>query len=655
MMRLFGNSQGAHVSTDLLSAYLDGQVTAAERERTEAHLRQCDACQAQLESLRQTVLLVQALPRVPVPRAFALSEAQVGIRRPGAQPSWLGGLVRGLGAVTAVALVAIVAVTLLRQQPGWTPATEIARVAPAAQAPAPAVVLEAPRPSQAAPEIALAPEPAPAEVAAEEPPAIPAAAPTTAEQTSAMDAAGEPDASPTVIEATEAPQAKAAAPELAMEAAEAPAETEAAPMLALETSPATAPLAQARGLGGESGAAPAGIGGGAAQMPALAPAMIAPDTALPEQVGFAYADGNVLSVLDGATGLREVASGSTIQLPVISGSRSRIAYRVETENGIEVRVSSWDGANQETLLSEADLAAENGDPLYTERRIQTLGWIPGQARLAVVTAAFSPAGEIAPRLELWHVDAVTGERRRMLEMGPMGRAFYAPDGEHFAVLEYGTVERPEGSLTLYGIGGGAGRTALTFPASPGTPAYASQVQWLPDGKTLLFAAPTEGDAAPSTALYRVTASGDAESLGSVPAYETSWSVDGERLAYLQPTGGSPERRALILAAVDASGPQPYAELRNGGFLGWSPYGPEFLYASDNQVFAGAPDVAPTLLGDTVSVHDPRWVAPGQVLSLLDWGSGWMLVWRDLIGGISGSLASLPKDMSYDFVSPPPGE
>jgi anti-sigma factor RsiW len=82
MKRFLGDLQGAHAGLERLSAYLDNQVSGAERAQLEAHLHQCALCQGDLESLRQTVTWLHMLPRVPVPRAFTLSEVQAGIRRP---------------------------------------------------------------------------------------------------------------------------------------------------------------------------------------------------------------------------------------------------------------------------------------------------------------------------------------------------------------------------------------------------------------------------------------------------------------------------------------------------------------------------------------------------------------------------------------------
>jgi len=56
-----------------LSAYLDGRLTASERERVERHVAACSRCQEELATLRSTVELLHEVPSVPLPRSFALS------------------------------------------------------------------------------------------------------------------------------------------------------------------------------------------------------------------------------------------------------------------------------------------------------------------------------------------------------------------------------------------------------------------------------------------------------------------------------------------------------------------------------------------------------------------------------------------------------
>ena len=356
MKRLFGAAQDAHIGTELLSAYLDGQVTAAERDRVTAHLQECALCQSEAESLRQTIVLLQALPRIPVPRAFTLSEAQVGIRRPGAQPVWLGGLVRGLGMVTAVALIALLTTTLLRQQASWAPAAQVAHASrPAAGSYPPR---NRPRRPQRCPRRKSRlprrwpSRPLPPKIKRKRPPLPPA----TAEPALAMEVPAQTEAAP------EAPQMKNTAPEPAAEVADASAEAlrprRPSRWQNLQATPATARGLGGGGLGGAAFAAQAGQPA-AALTPALAPAMISPASVLPEEAGFAFADGATVSALDGVSGIRPLAAAAGASMPIISDNRSRIAYRAMGKNGVEIQAVSWDGKNPATLVSEGDLAAES--------------------------------------------------------------------------------------------------------------------------------------------------------------------------------------------------------------------------------------------------------------------------------------------------------
>ena len=105
--------------TESLSAYLDEQVSAAERERIEAHLRGCDACRTHLESLRHSVALVRGADPVPAPAGFqAAVRSKVAASAPGRTAprvprlhlSW-----KTAGAMAAVLLIGIFSVNLLRE------------------------------------------------------------------------------------------------------------------------------------------------------------------------------------------------------------------------------------------------------------------------------------------------------------------------------------------------------------------------------------------------------------------------------------------------------------------------------------------------------------------------------------------------------------
>lgn len=65
-------SRQPQINEELLSAYLDNEVTAEERALVEAAIAADPAIAWQVESLRQTVHLLQALPPLALPRAFTL-------------------------------------------------------------------------------------------------------------------------------------------------------------------------------------------------------------------------------------------------------------------------------------------------------------------------------------------------------------------------------------------------------------------------------------------------------------------------------------------------------------------------------------------------------------------------------------------------------
>jgi anti-sigma factor RsiW len=70
-------SERTPISDELLSAYIDGAVTNQERATVEAAISADPALAWEVESLRRTVELVQALPPIALPRSFVLREDQV--------------------------------------------------------------------------------------------------------------------------------------------------------------------------------------------------------------------------------------------------------------------------------------------------------------------------------------------------------------------------------------------------------------------------------------------------------------------------------------------------------------------------------------------------------------------------------------------------
>jgi len=107
MFKLFAKSHETHI-TDLLPAYLDGQVGAVEERQIEAHLNLCADCRAEWESLQATQRLLRALPAPVLPRAFVLSRQAVPVQAAGPLTGWYGRL-RTATALAVVTLLLLVA------------------------------------------------------------------------------------------------------------------------------------------------------------------------------------------------------------------------------------------------------------------------------------------------------------------------------------------------------------------------------------------------------------------------------------------------------------------------------------------------------------------------------------------------------------------
>lgn len=55
---------------DLLSPYLDGEVTSLEKQAVEKHIRLCAACRQELNDLKEVISVMQSLKDVPLPADF---------------------------------------------------------------------------------------------------------------------------------------------------------------------------------------------------------------------------------------------------------------------------------------------------------------------------------------------------------------------------------------------------------------------------------------------------------------------------------------------------------------------------------------------------------------------------------------------------------
>ncbi len=106
---------------ELLSVYLDNELSEQERRLLEQRLRSEPALRAELDELQATVMALREMPPVPLPRSFTLDPATV---RPHGFWARLGGL-RLAGAAVAMVLLLVVSVVVV----GW-PGGQMAQQSP---------------------------------------------------------------------------------------------------------------------------------------------------------------------------------------------------------------------------------------------------------------------------------------------------------------------------------------------------------------------------------------------------------------------------------------------------------------------------------------------------------------------------------------------
>lgn len=96
---------------ELLSAALDGQLSAAEQAQLDQQLEHDHGLAAEFAELRSMQALLQELPPVRPPRSFTLDPAIHAPKR----SFWLGGWMRWVGVVGALALMLTVGLQLTNQ------------------------------------------------------------------------------------------------------------------------------------------------------------------------------------------------------------------------------------------------------------------------------------------------------------------------------------------------------------------------------------------------------------------------------------------------------------------------------------------------------------------------------------------------------------
>ena len=106
-------------TTAMLSAYVDGELEAEDRQRVEAHVAQCDACAEELRTLRYAKNVLARAPIPRIPRSFVIRRADLETTAPrrlfGLSTRLAYGYLKGATALVTVVFALAVAGDLIAQ------------------------------------------------------------------------------------------------------------------------------------------------------------------------------------------------------------------------------------------------------------------------------------------------------------------------------------------------------------------------------------------------------------------------------------------------------------------------------------------------------------------------------------------------------------
>jgi Tol biopolymer transport system component len=356
--------------------------------------------------------------------------------------------------------------------------------------------------------------------------------------------------------------------------------------------------------------------------------------------------------LDRSGGPRKLVDQPGASMPVIAPDKSRVAFWVMQDSNPALWVVGWDGSDPHQLLAQKDLPYVGDTSAYAPPQfvLRDLRWVPGTHTLAFQTYS-SPAGSQSEgREELWNLDSDSGALRQVLNVGMNTALAYSPDGQAIALMQRGTADQPEGNLTLFRADGSGQRKVLDLPANPSGAGYDAQLAWLPDSRSLWAGVANPSSDNPgqisSVTLYRVPLNGSPVKAGQVQAPNAYWSPDGNRLLYTRPVTETAENQQLVLANPDGSDAKVYQTLTSGMFAGWSQDNAHFLYQTGGSIYLGSLGKQPAALNGLTNPMAARWVAPAQLVYMLDEPNSSVLVWQPL-GGHAAALATLPAGATFD--------
>lgn len=401
-------------------------------------------------------------------------------------------------------------------------------------------------------------------------------------------------------------------------------------------------------------------GGVVATDPGLTEAAVAATEApvvTPIHVCFVSTARNLYAWEDGTGIPTQLTVSADVMNCYVSQDGSLIAFvRTAADNIYQLDVINFDGTNQRTLLTTAQIAAlpRPSDSLSLEPA--QIAWIPGTHTLALNFKVHYEGPGLAFTDPLYLVDGDTGSMLNMLSNGSSWKFGYSPDGTKL------WISRPTGVDLYLSSGDLVAANAITydFVNTASEYAWVALPSWSSDGNTLAVAiAPAQpwGDVVDPTRVYVFTATGTItfSSVASVMQFSQSMaSFDPglTRVAYTERVGVPADNNwALHVSNIDWSGDAVIATGYINQMPIWSPDGAYYIYTIGTggvtQTYLGIYGGSSTLLAGVPGLIDARWIDGSRYIVSTRFGTASSL----MLGSLDGTFGVIfndpgPSDMQW---------
>ena len=304
---------------------------------------------------------------------------------------------------------------------------------------------------------------------------------------------------------------------------------------------------------------------------------------MPKKLKLVYtdADRDLWRWIEDDTVVKIVDTGDVVDANISDNGKMVAFVRSSDYLHFSLWVVDFAGGDLRELVSETEFADMKNDADAVGVEPYVYEWFPGEQALAFVTSPTFEGPGLFVNDDLWRVDAVNGDLKRLLAPGEGGVFYFSPQGDQIALVT-------PSSIHVVDKDGQNRREVFQYDPvlTYSEFRYYAVPKWMPDGKALRVSIPPVdalGEKDSPTLNWQIGVDGSGANLLSevytVPLGSVDISPDRLRIAYLKEVGEPSENlRELHIANIDGSEDTAYHTAKFVGFQSWAPDSKRFAFS-----------------------------------------------------------------------------